>query len=113
MAQPFADLSNLGSAAPAAASSSLQGKNIVGSNAADDDAPGASTQAALDRLLGGSNAHKLALDAAAAKVAMVRIWLTEAESGQICTGWDRPTNSGPITVASPSSRTSLVAIEAE
>jgi hypothetical protein len=65
MAQPFADLSNLGSSARAATAASLKG-NIVGSSTADaDDVPGASTQAALDRLLGGSNAHQLALDATA------------------------------------------------
>ena len=68
MAQPFADLSNLGSSAAPAAAASLKGGNIVGSNVvATDDAPGASTQAALDRLLGGSNsAHQLALDATTA-----------------------------------------------
>lgn len=67
MAQPLADLSNLGAPAPAAADapSSLKG-NIVGNNAAADDAPGASTQAALDRLLGGSSGgdHQRSLDAA-------------------------------------------------
>ena len=37
----------------------------------------------------------------AAKIAMFRIWVTEADRGQICTGFDNPSSSGPITVAPP------------
>ena len=46
-------------------------------------------------------------------MAMFRIWLTEADSWQIWTGFDRPRSSGPMTVAPPTACTSLVAMEAE
>src|ERR1700722_13538259 len=44
---------------------------------------------------------------------MVRIVETDADSGQICTGFDRPTRIGPTTVAPPSAWTSLVEMDAE
>src|SRR5438034_11784847 len=55
--------------------------------------------------------YPLTLNAASA--AMLTSWVSLAESGTICTGRSRPTRIGPITVAPPSSRSSLVEIEAE
>jgi hypothetical protein len=43
---------------------------------------------------------------------MFRICDTEAASWQICTGLERPSRSGPTTVAPPSACTSLVEMEA-
>ena len=44
---------------------------------------------------------------------MLRIFETEADSGEICTDLERPSRIGPTTVASPRACTSLVEIEAE
>src|SRR5262249_1837786 len=59
----------------------------------------------------GPSCHPLTLNAASA--AMFTSWASLADSGTICTGRSRPTRIGPITVAPPSSCTSLVEIEAE
>jgi hypothetical protein len=46
-------------------------------------------------------------------VASVRIWLTEAESGAICTAFEAPSRIGPITVAPSSAWMKRVEIIAE
>src|SRR5262249_25188511 len=55
--------------------------------------------------------HPLTLNAASA--AILTSWASLAESGTICTDRSSPTRIGPITVAPPSSCSSLVEIEAE
>src|SRR5436190_18622163 len=55
--------------------------------------------------------HPLTLNAA--RAAMLASWASLAESGAICTGRSSPTRIGPITVAPPSTSSSLVEIEAE
>src|SRR5215208_5038154 len=57
------------------------------------------------------SAHPLTLNAASAAILTSCALL--AESGTICTGRSSPTRIGPITVAPPSSCSSLVEIEAE
>ena len=46
-------------------------------------------------------------------IARLRIFDTEADSGQICTDLERPSRMGPTTVAPPRACTSLVEMEAE